>query len=139
MKEKKISYKDLCELVIKQNEQIAELKQTINYIQNNYSCDIPFQVETVYSYPSTGEELHISYLKNGKVNTIIYTLNGCFSLLPKIKEIIKQNENYYIITLQRTKDYYEYYAVDTFYWTISDITSLIKSNDIMMGIIKKSY
>ena len=133
MKNKKIKYKDLCQMVQEQKEQkdqIQELKQTINYIQNNYSYNVPFQAEIAYAYsPYTAEELHISYLKDGKVNTITYTLKSGFLSFPKIKEIGKQNSVTYIITIQRAKDYYEYYAVDTSNWTIFDATPFIKSND----------
>ena len=45
MKNKKIKYKDLCQMVQEQKDQIKELEQTINYIQNNYFCDIPFYAE----------------------------------------------------------------------------------------------
>ena len=72
MKNKKIKYKDLCQMVQEQNDKIQELQQTINYFQNNYSCDVPFQAEVVYASSSyIPEELRISYLENGKVNTII--------------------------------------------------------------------
>ena len=135
MKNKKIKYKNLCQMVQEQKDQIKELQQTINYIQNNYFCDVPFQAEIAYSCSSLGEELRISYLKSGKVDTIIYPLYGLLPF-PEIKEIIKQSDINYIITLQRTKDYYEYYAVDTFNWTISDVTSLVKSNDQLTGIVK---
>lgn len=139
MQNKKIKYKDLCQMVQEQKDKIKELEQTINYIQNNYNyfCDIPFQAELVYSNaPYIGEELRISYLENGKVNTIIYTLKNGFLSFPKIDKIVKQSNINYIITLQRTQDYYEYYAVDTFNWTISDVTSLVKSNDQLTGIVK---
>ena len=137
MKNKKIKYKDLCQMVQEQKDQIKELEKTINYIENNYFCDVPFQAEVVYAYsPSCAEELRISYLKNGKVNTITYTLKSDFLSFPKIKEISKQSDVNYIITLQRTKDYYEYYAVDTFNWTIFDVTSLVKSNDKLTGVVK---
>ena len=130
MKNKKIKYKDLCQTVQKQNDQIERLEQVINYIQNNCSFNIPFQAEIAYAYsPYTAEELHISYLKDGKVNTITYTLKSGFLSFPKIKEIGKQNSVTYIITIQRAKDYYEYYAVDTSNWTIFDATPFIKSND----------
>ena len=135
MQNKKIKYKDLCQMVQEQKDQIQELQQTINYIQNNYFCDVPFQAEIAYSYSSVGEELRISYLKGGKVNVITYSLYGLLPF-PKIKEIIKQSDINYIVTLQRTKDYYEYYAVDTFNWIISDVTSLVKSNDKLTGIVK---
>lgn len=135
MKNRKIKYNDLCQMIQEQKDQITELQQIINYIQNNYFCDVPFQAEIAYGYPPVGEELCISYLKGGKINTITYPLNGFLSF-PKIKEIIKQSDINYIITLQRTKDYYEYYAVDTFNWTISDVTSLVKSNDQLTGIVK---
>ena len=69
MKNKKIKYKDLCQIVQEQKDKIKELEQTIDYIQNNYFCNIPFQAKIVYSYsPYCAEELRISYLKNGKVN-----------------------------------------------------------------------
>ena len=130
MKNKKIKYKDLCQTVQKQNDQIERLEQVINYIQNNCSFNIPFQAEVVYAdSPYTAEELHISYLKDGKVNTITYTLKSGFLSFPKIKEIGKQSSVNYIITIQRAKDYYEYYAVDTSNWTIFDATPFIKSND----------
>lgn len=137
MKNKKIKYKNLCQMVQEQKDQITELQKTVQYIQNNYFCDIPFHAEITYSCsPYVGEQLYISYLKNNKVNTVIYTLENGFLSFPKIKEIIKQSDVNYIITLQRTKDYYEYYAVDTFNWTISDVTSLVKSNDQLTGIVK---
>ena len=113
-------------MVQEQKDQIQELEKTINYIQNNYFCDIPFKAELAYCSTQYGEELRISYLKNGKVNTITYTLKNDFLPFPKIKEIVKQSDVNYIITLQRTKDYYEYYGVDTFTWTIFDVTSLVK-------------
>ena len=136
MKNKKIKYKDLCQTVQEQKDQIKELEQTINYIQNNYFCNIPFQAKVFYSIAGLGVELRISYLKNGKVNTITYTLQGNYLPFPEIKEIVKQSDVNYIITLQRTKDYYEYYAVDTFNWTIFDVTSLVKSNDKLTGVVK---
>ena len=137
MRNKKIKYKDLCQMVQEQKDQIKELEQTVQYIQNNYFCDIPFHAEIAYSSsPYVGEQLYISYLKNGKVNTITYTLKSDFLSFPKIKEISKQSDVNYIITLQRTKDYYEYYAVDTFNWTIFDVTSLVKSNDKLTGVVK---
>ena len=72
MKNKKIKYKDLCQMVQELKDQNQELKQTINYIENNYSFNIPFQAEVVYASSSyVPEELRISYLENGKVNTII--------------------------------------------------------------------
>ena len=130
MKNKKIKYKDLCQMVQELKNQNQELKQTINYIQNNYSYNVPFQAEIAYAdSPYIVEELHISYLKDGKVNTITYTLKSGFLSFPKIKEIGKQNSVTYIITIQRAKDYYEYYAVDTSNWTIFDATPFIKSND----------
>ena len=130
MKNKKIKYKDLCQMVQELKDQIQELQQTINYFQNNYSCDVPFQAEVVYAHSSyVPEELRISYLENGKVNTIIYALKSGFLSFPKIKEIVKQNDITYIITIQRAKDYYEYYAVDISNWTIFDATSLVKNND----------
>lgn len=130
MKNKKIKYKDLCQTVQEQNDKIQELQQTINYIQNNCSFNIPFQAEVVYASSSyVPEELRISYLENGKVNTIIYALKSGFLSFPKIKEICKQNDITYIITIQRAKDYYEYYAVDTSNWTIFDATPFIKSSD----------
>lgn len=135
MKNKKIKYEDLCQIVQKQNDQIQELEKTINYIQNNYSCDVPFQAELAYGAGPYDEELRISYLKNGRINTITYTLKNGFLSFPKIKEIIKQSDTDYIITLQRAKDYYEYYAVDTFDWTVFDITLLVKSNDKLTGVI----
>ena len=137
MKNKKIKYKDLCQTVQEQKDQIKELEKTINYIQNNYFCDIPFQAKAMYSViPFTGVQLWISYLKNGKVNTITYTLQGDYLPFPKIKEIVKQSDTTYIITVQRTKDYYEYYGVDTSTWTIFDATSLVKSNDKLTGTVK---
>ena len=130
MKNKKIKYKDLCQTVQEQNDKIQELQQTINYIQNNCSFNIPFQAEVVYASSSyVPEELRISYLENGKVNTIIYALKSGFLSFPKIKEICKQNDITYIITIQRAKDYYEYYTVDTSNWTIFDATPFIKSSD----------
>ena len=130
MKNKKIKYKDLCQMVQEQNDKIERLEQIVNYIQNNYSYNIPFQAEVVYASSSyVPEELRISYLENGKVNTIIYALKSGFLSFPKIKEIGKQNDITYIITIQRAKDYYEYYAVDTSNWTIFDATPFIKSSD----------
>lgn len=71
MKNKKIKYKDLCQMVQEQKDQITELQKIVQYIQNNYFCDIPFQAELAYSNsPYIGEELRISYLENGKVNTV---------------------------------------------------------------------
>lgn len=134
MKNKKIKYKDLCQIVQEQKDQIQELEKIMNYIQNNYSCDMPFQAELACG--TYAEELHISYLKNGKVNTVTYTLKNDFLSFPKIKEVIKQSDVNYIIVLQRTKDYYEYYGVDTSTWTIFDATSLIKSNDKLTGVVK---
>ena len=136
MKNKKIKYKDLCQMVQEQKDQIKELEKTINYIQNNYFCNIPFQAKIVYAYPYCAEELHVSYLKNGKVNTVIYTLKNDFLSFPKIDKIVKQSDTTYIITIQRTKDYYEYYGVDTSTWTIFDATSLVKSNDKLTGTVK---
>ena len=137
MKNKKIKYKDLCQMVQEQKDQIKELEKTVQYIQNNYFCDIPFHAEVVYAYsPYCAEELRISYLKNGKVNTITYTLKNGFLSFPKIKEIVKQSDTDYIITIQRTKDCYEYDAIDTFNWTICDITTLVKSNDKLTGTVK---
>ena len=136
MKNKKIKYKDLCQMVQEQKDQIQELEKTINYIQNNYSCDVPFQAELAYRSATYGEELRISYLKNGKVNTITYTLKNDFLPFPKIKEIVKQSDTDYIITLQRTEDYYEYYCVDTFTWNVFDATSLVKCNDKLTGVVK---
>lgn len=137
MKSKKIKYKDLCQMVQEQKDQIQELQQTINYFQNNCSFNIPFQAEVVYASSSyVPEELRISYLENGKVNTIIYALKSGFLSFPKIKEIGKQNDITYIITIQRAKDYYEYYAVDTSNWTIFDATSLVKSNDKLTTAVK---
>ena len=137
MKNKKIKYKDLCQMVQEQKDQIKELEKTINYIQNNYFCNIPFQAEVVYAYsPYCAEELHVSYLKNGKVNTVIYTLKNGFLSFPKIDKIVKQSDITYIITIQRTKDYYEYYGVDTSTWTIFDATSLVKNNDKLTGTVK---
>ena len=139
MKNKKIKYKDLCQMVQEQKDQIKELQQTINYIQNNYFCDVPFQAEITYSYSRIGVELRVSYLKNGKVNTITYTLNNDFLPFPMIKEIIKQSDTSYIITLQRTKDYYEYYALDMRTWSISNITDIIRSTSSLIGkVIKKN-
>lgn len=135
MKNKKIKYKDLCQMVQEQKDQIQELEKTINYIQNNYSCDVPFQAKLAYGSGPYDEELRISYLKNGRINTITYTLKNGFLSFPKIKEIVKQSDTDYIITLQRAKDYYEYYAVDTFDWTVFDITLLVKSNDKLTGAI----
>ena len=135
MKNKKIKYKDLCQMVQEQKDQIQELEKTINYIQNNYSCDVPFQAKLAYGSSLYDEELRISYLKNGRINTITYTLKNGFLSFPKIKEIVKQSDTDYIITLQRAKDYYEYYAVDTFDWTVFDITLLAKSNDKLTGVI----
>ena len=137
MKNKKIKYKDLCQTVQKQNDQIERLEQVINYIQNNYFYDVPFQAEVVYTSSSyVPEELRISYLENGKVNTITYTLQGNYLPVPEIKEIVKQSDVTYIITIQRTKDYYEYYGVDTSTWTIFDATSLVKGNDKLTGTVK---
>lgn len=137
MKNKKIKYKDLCQMVQEQKDQIKELQQTINYIENNYFCDVPFHAEIAYpSSPYVGEQLYISYLKNGKVNTVIYTLKNGFLSFPKIDKIVKQSDTTYIITIQRTKDYYEYYGVDTSTWTIFDATSLVKSNDKLTGAVK---
>ena len=136
MRNKKIKYKDLCQMVQEQKDQIKELEQTVQYIQNNYFCNTPFQAKIFYSITSLGVELRISYLKNGKINTITYTLQNNYLPFPKIKEIVKQSDVNYIITLQRTKDYYEYYAVDTFNWTIFDVTSLVKSNDKLTGVVK---
>lgn len=135
MKNKKIKYKDLCQIVQEQKDQIKELEQTINYIQNNYFCNIPFQAKVFYSSTCLGVELRINYLKNGKVNTITYTLQDNYLPFPKIKEIIKQSDITYIITLQRAKDYYEYYGVNTSTWTIFDATSLVKGNDKLTGTI----
>lgn len=137
MKNKKIKYKDLCQMVQEQKDQIKELEQTVQYIQNNYFCDIPFHAEIAYSNsPYIGEQLYISYLKNGKVNTVIYTLKNDFLPFPKIDKIVKQSDIIYIITIQRTKDYYEYYGVDASTWTIFDATSLVKSNDKLTGTVK---
>ena len=137
MKNKKIKYKDLCQMVQEQKDQIKELEKTIDYIQNNYSYNIPFQAEVVYAYsPYCAEELRISYLKNGKVNTVIYTLKNNFLSFPKIDKIVKQSDTTYIITIQRTKDYYEYYGVDTSTWTIFDATSFVKGNDKLTGTVK---
>lgn len=139
MKNKKIKYKDLCQMVQEQKDQIKELEKTIDYIQNTYCCNIPFQAKIVYPYfPYCAEELHISYLKDGKVNTIIYTLKNNFLSFSKIKEISKQSDVNYIITLQRAKDCYEYYSVDTSNWTIFDITSLVKSNDKLTSTVVKT-
>ena len=135
MKNKKIKYKDLCQMVQEQKDQIKELEKTVQYIQNNYFCDIPFHAKVTYS-PYIGEQLYISYLKNGKVNAVIYTLNNGFLPFPKIDKIVKQSDITYIITIQRTKDYYEYYGVDTSTWTIFNATSLIKSNDKFTGTVK---
>lgn len=66
-------------------------------------------------------------MENGKVNTVTYELNLDFLTFSKIKEIIKQNDVSYIITLQRAQGYYEYYALDTRTWSISNITDIIKS------------
>ena len=110
MKNKKIKYKDLCQTVQEQKDQIKELEK----------------------------QLWISYLKNGKVNTITYTLQGDYLPFPKIKEIVKQSDTTYIITVQRTKDYYEYYGVDTSTWTIFDATSLVKSNDKLTSTVVKT-
>ena len=137
MKNKKIKYKDLCQMVQEQKDHIQELEQTINYIQNNYFCNIPFQAKIMYSdIPFTGVQLWINYLKNDKVNTITYTLQDNYLPFPKIKEIIKQSDITYIIVLQRAKDYYEYYSVDTSTWTIFDATSLVKSNDKLTDVVK---
>lgn len=137
MKNKKIKYKDLCQMVQEQKDQIKQLEQTINYIQNNYFCDVPFHAEIAYSCsPYVREEIYISYLENGKVNTMTYPLKDDFLSFPKIKEIIKQSDVNYIIVLQRTNDYYEYYNVDTFKWTIFDATSLVKGNDKLTGTVK---
>lgn len=136
MKNKKIKYKDLCQIVQEQKDQIKELEQTVQYIQNNYFCDIPFHAKVFYSITCLGVELRINYLKNGKVNTITYTLQGNYLPFPEIKEIIKQSDVNYIITLQRTKDYYEYYGVNTSTWTIFDATSLVKSNDKLTNVVK---
>ena len=95
-----------------------------------------FQAKVFYSSTCLGVELRISYLKNGKVNTIIYTLKNDFLPFPKIDKIVKQSDITYIITIQRTKDYYEYYGVDTSTWTIFDATSLVKSNDKLTGTVK---
>lgn len=139
MKNKKIKYKDLCQMVQEQKDQIQELKQTINYIQNNYFCNIPFHAELAYfNPPYVGIELRISYLQNGKVNTVIYPLKSDFLSFPQIKDIVKQSDVNYVVILQRSKDYYEYYGVDTFTWTIFDATSLIKSNDKLTGIKTKA-
>lgn len=134
MKNKKIKYKDLCQMVQEQKTQIEELEQTINYIHNNYFCDIPFQAEVAYKSNTIGEELQISYLKDDKVNTITYTLNGFLSF-PIIKEIVKQNDIDYIITLQRTKDYYEYYMVNTSNWEVSNVTNIIKETSGLTGMV----
>lgn len=123
-------------MVQEQKDQIQELEKTINYIQNSYSCDVPFQAELAYGRGLYEEELRISYLKDGRINTITYTLKNGFLSFPKIKEIIKQNDTNYIVVLQRTKDYYEYYCVDTFTWTIFDATSLGKCNDKLTGVVK---
>ena len=140
MKNKKIKYKDLCQIVQEQKDKIKELEKTINYIENNYFCDVPFQAEVIYAYsPYCAEELRISYLKNGKVNSIIYSLKNNFLSFSKIKEISKQSDVNYIITLQRAKDCYEYYSVDTSNWTIFDVTSLIKSNDKLTSTIVKTH
>lgn len=137
MKNKKIKYKDLCQMVQEQNDQITELKQAINYIQDNYSCEVPFQVKVGYS--NVAEELYISYLENGKVNTVTHTLSLDFLSFSKIKEIVKQSDVSYIITLERFKDYYEYYALDTKTWTISNITDIIKSAPNLKGrMVKKN-
>lgn len=137
MKKKKIKYEDLCQIVQEQKDQITELKQTINYIQDNYSCEVPFQVKVGYS--NVAEELCVSYLENGKVNTVTYTLDLNFLPFPKIKEIVKQSDVTYIITLQRIQDYYEYYALDTRTWTISNITDIIKSASNLKGrVVKKN-
>ena len=136
MKNKKIKYKDLCQTVQEQKDQIKELEQTINYIQNNYFYNIPFQAKVFYSIAGLGVELRISYLKNGKVNTITYTLQGNYLPFPEIKEIVKQSDVTYIITIQRIKDYYEYYGVDTSTWTIFDATSLVKNNDKLTDVVK---
>lgn len=139
MKNKKIKYKDLCQMVQEQKDQIKELKQTINYIQDNYFCDIPFQAKISYdNFYYLGEELLINYLKDGKVNSITYKLKlkSDFLSFPEIKEISKQSDTDYIITIQRTKDCYEYYAIDTLNWTICDITILVKSNDKLTDTIK---
>lgn len=139
MKNKKIKYKDLCQMVQEQKDQIQELQQTINYIQNNCFFNIPFQAEIVYAYSSyASEELHISYLQNGKVNTVTYILKSDFLSFSKIKEISKQSDVNYIITLQRAKDCYEYYSVNTSNWTIFDVTSLVKSNDKLTSTIVKT-
>ena len=139
MKNKKIKYKDLCQMVKEQKDQIERLEQVINYIQNNCSFNVPFQAKVVYAYsPYCAEELRVSYLKNGKVNTIIYTLKSDFLSSTKIKEISKQSDVNYIITLQRAKDCYEYYSVDTSNWTIFDVTSLVKSNDKLTSTIVKT-
>lgn len=137
MENKKIKYKDLCQTVQEQKDQINELEKIINYIQNNYFCNIPFQAKVMYSViPFTGVQLWVNYLKNGKVNTITYTLQDNYLPFPEIKEIVKQSDVNYIITLQRTKDYYEYYGVDTSAWTIFDATSLVKGNDKLTGTVK---
>lgn len=136
MKNKKIKYKDLCQMVQEQKDQIKELEQTVQYIQNNYFCNIPFHAKIAYSdSPYIGEQLYISYLKNDKVNTVIYTLKNGFLSFPKIDKIVKQSDITYIIIIQRTKDYYEYYGVDTSTWTIFDATSFIKGNDKLTGTI----
>lgn len=123
-------------MVQEQKDKIKELEQTINYIQNNYSCDIPFYAELAYGDSPYDEELRISYLKNDKVNTVIYTLKNGFLSFPKIDKIVKQSDITYIIIIQRTKDYYEYYGVDTSTWTIFDATSFVKSNDKLTGVVK---
>lgn len=124
-------------MVQEQKNQITELKQAINYIQNNYSCDVPFQVKVGYS--NVAEELCVSYLEKGKVNTVTYALNLDFLSFSKIKEIVKQSDVTYIITLERFKDYYEYYALDTKTWTISNITDIIKSASNLKGrMVKKN-
>ena len=137
MKNKKIKYKDLCQMVQEQKDQIKELKQTINYIQDNYFCDIPFQAKiSCGNLCYLDAELNINYLKDGKVNSVTYVLKSDFLSFPVIKEIIKQSDTDYIITIQRTKDCYEYYAIDTFNWTICDITTLVKSNDKLTDVVK---
>lgn len=98
---------------------------------------MPFQVKVGYS--NVAEELCISYLENGKVNTVTHTLSLDFLSFSKIKEIVKQSDVSYIITLERFKDYYEYYALDTKTWTISNITDIIKSAPNLKGrMVKKN-
>lgn len=143
-KKEKVNIEELFNIIQEQNKTIRDLKDAIVFIEENCIDETKISVQIACLYdndssdlksllPIRKDYLQIKYLKSGKVQILKYKLpkyDSCESF-PKIIKISQniEDKNTYIVTLKFGEEY-KYYMVDIENKSITDITSLIKSNQI---------